>query len=121
MKRILSTLLLLLAISAYAQQSPADNANKIEIKTSAICDMCKHAIEYDLAFEKGVKSADLNLDNKVVTVYFNPKKTSAEILRTRITKVGYHADELKRDPVAYEKLPACCKDGAHADGHTKDN
>jgi len=120
MKRILSTLILLLGIQAYGQQPATADGNKVEIKTSAICDMCKHAIEYDLAFEKGVKSAELNLDTKVVTITFNPKKTSAEILRTRITKVGYHADEMKRDPVAYEKLPACCKDGAHADDH-KDN
>jgi len=27
--------------------------------------------------------------------------------------VGYHADSLKRDPKAYEKLDECCKDGAH--------
>jgi len=119
MKQLLSTFIILLTVQVYGQPATTDG-NKVEIKTSAICDMCKHAIEYDLAFEKGVKGAELNLENKVVTIYFNPKKTSAETLRTRITKVGYHADDLKREPVAYEKLPACCKDGAHADDHKDD-
>ena len=35
----------------------------------------------------------------------------------RITKVGYNADDKKRDPKAYAKLPACCKDGGHDKGH----
>ena len=47
---------------------------KVDIKTSAICDMCKSTIERDLAFEKGVKFSNLDLDTKVITVEFNPKK-----------------------------------------------
>ena len=115
MKTILSMLALFTVMSVSAQQEPIKVAggNQIKIKTSAICDMCKETLEYDLAFEKGVKEAILNLDDKVMTIVYNPKKTDVLKLRTRITKVGYHADDLKRDPEAYEKLPACCKDGAH--------
>ena len=64
-------------------------------------------------FEKGVKEATLNLDNKVMTILYNPKKTDAQTLRERITKVGYHADTLARNEDAYGKLPMCCKDGSH--------
>lgn len=90
---------------------------KVEIKTSAICGMCKSAIEEDLTFEKGVKSSDLDLETKIVTVEFNSKKTDADKIRTRITKVGYNADDKKRDPKAYDKLPDCCKDGGHDKDH----
>jgi copper chaperone CopZ len=90
---------------------------KVEIKTSAICTMCKNTIEEDLAFEKGVKSSHLDLETKMLTVAFNAKKTNADKIRTRITKVGYHADSLQRDEKAYNKLPDCCKDGAHQDEH----
>ncbi len=102
-----------------AQKSPikVKEGLKIEIQTSAICEMCKEAIEYDLTFEKGVKSADLNLDDMVVTVIYNGKKTTDEKIRKRITMVGYNADHLKRDSVAYENLPFCCKDGGHDDDH----
>jgi copper chaperone CopZ len=92
-------------------------SEKIEIKTSAICGMCKNTIERDLAFEKGVKSSNLNLETKILTVEYNAKRTSPEKIRTRITKIGYHADSLKRDAEAYVKLPLCCQDGAHQDDH----
>lgn len=103
--------LVVMSMIAYAQ------VEKVEIKTSAICGMCKEAIERDLAFEKGVKSSDLDLETKVITVEFNSKKTSPDKIRERITKVGYNADSQKRDPKAYEKLPFCCKDGGHDSGH----
>lgn len=107
----------LLVISKFAigQSKPTETANgfKIEIQTSAICQMCQHTLEEDLAFEKGVKEATLNLDNKVMTIVYNSKKTDPDKLRKRITKVGYHADWIERDSTAYSKLPFCCKDGSH--------
>jgi len=90
---------------------------QVEIKTSAICVMCKNTIERDLAFEKGVKSSSLDLETKILTVEYNAKKTDPKTISTRITKIGDHADSMKRDDKAYEKLPLCCKDGAHEDEH----
>ena len=109
----------LIIIMAFVAFNVAAHAQteKVEIKTSAICGMCKNTIERDLAFEKGVKSADLDLETKVLTVEYNSKKTTSEKIRTRITKVGYNADDMKRDPKAYAKLPACCQDGGHDDDH----
>ncbi len=124
MKTLKSLILVVLALSYYqtsAQQEPVKVAggNKVEIKTSAVCNMCKEAIEYDLAFEKGVKSAELDVPSKIVTVVYNPKKTDANKIRKRIAKVGYHADNVKRDSLAYEKLPFCCKDGEHEGEHDR--
>lgn len=115
MRTILSTIMCVFCLIAMAQNEPiaVADGNKITIQTSAICEMCKEALEYDMAFEKGVKEATLNLDDKVLTILYNPKKTDAEKLRERITKVGYHADWQERDSVAYEKLPFCCRDGSH--------
>ena len=108
MKKVV-VVILLIAIGAAAEAQ----VEKVEIKTSAVCEMCKEIIERDLAFEKGVKSAELDVDTKILTVEYNAKKTTADKIRTRITKVGYHADDKKRDPKAYSKLPDCCKDGGH--------
>jgi cation transport ATPase len=83
--------------------------------------MCQYTIEKDLAFEKGVKYALLDVDTKILTVAFKQKKTDPNKIRVRVTKVGYHADSLKRDPKAYEDLPNCCKDGAHGGGHNKEH
>lgn len=113
MKYLIISIFAILSIPSKAQ----DSDGKALIKTSAICEMCKEAIEYELTYTKGIKFAELNLENKVVTVEFNPKKTNLDIIRKQITLIGYNADSLKRDPVAYEKLPFCCKDGAHATDH----
>lgn len=109
-------LIIIVALIAFGVTANAQT-KKVEIKTSAICGMCKNTIERDLAFEKGVKSAELDLETKILTVEFNIKKTDADKIKTRITKVGYHADDKKRDPKAYAKLPACCQDGGHEMGH----
>lgn len=109
------TLTLFLQNVTFAQKQPVEVSNgfKIDVQTSAICEMCKETLEKDLTFEKGVKEVNLNLDNKVLSIVYNPKKTDPETLRKRITMVGYNADSLKRDPEAYNQLPDCCKDGGH--------
>jgi len=106
---------ILLGQSIYAQTKKADKYSEIKIKTSAQCGMCKETIEKAMAFEKGVKTSDLNVDTKVVTVKYDAAKTSPEKIKLAISKVGYDADEVKADPKAYSKLSPCCK----KDGHKK--
>ncbi|REE05547.1 heavy-metal-associated domain-containing protein [Marinoscillum furvescens] len=101
---IVTTCFLAVSFSANAQK-----IQKIEIQTSAVCEMCQYTIEKDMAFEKGVESATLDLDTKKLLVTFNSKKTSPETIRKRITLIGYDADSLKRDAKAHSKLPYCCQ------------
>lgn len=87
----------------------AQSKKEIQIKTSAQCKMCKDRIEKALSYEKGIYSSNLDLNTKVVTVVYNPKKNSPDKIRLAISKLGYQADDLKADPFAYEALPPCCK------------
>ncbi len=90
---------------------------EVKIKTSAICEMCKARIERNLAFEKGVKEADLDVKTKVLTVRYNPAKTDVTKIKANVTKTGYDADELVADEKGYAKLPSCCKkEGMKPDG-----
>ncbi len=86
-----------------------DGTKEVKIKTSAICEMCKERIERNLAFEKGVKEADLDVKTKVVTIRYNPKKTDVTKLKANIAKTGYDAEDVTADPAGYAKLPSCCK------------
>jgi periplasmic mercuric ion binding protein len=108
MKNIAGKFLLLSSLVCFATGLFAQTA-EVKIKTSAVCEMCKKTIERDLAFEKGVKKVTLNLDDKVVRVVYNPKKTDEQKIRFAITQIGYDADSLAADSLAYQKLPACCK------------
>ena len=87
----------------------------VDIKTSAICDMCKTTIENTLIHQKGVRWADLNVETKIVSVKFNTKKNNIENLKQAIAAVGYDADEIVADPVAYAALHPCCKKGSKCD------
>lgn len=81
----------------------------IRVKTSSQCDMCKERIEETLAFERGVKSSELDLDTKIVTVAYKTGRTNPDRIRRAISKAGYDADDVPADAGAYGKLPSCCK------------
>lgn len=110
-KNVMLFVILLVSVITFAD-SP--KSQTVKIKTSAICEMCKERIEKKLAFTKGVTDVNLDVESKdkVVTVMFNPKKTSLEKIKKAISEIGYDADEVVAETVGYEKLPSCCKKGA---------
>ncbi len=101
--------IVMIGYNVYAQVKKADKYTTIKIKTSAMCDMCKETIEKVLAYEKGVKSSELDVDTKVCTVKYDATKTTPEKIKLAISKAGYDADEVLADPKAYAKLSPCCK------------
>lgn len=96
-----------------AQNAVEIKSEKVQIKTSAVCGMCKTTIETALFKVKGVKAAQLTVSTKMVEVIFDPRKVSLDEIRTAINMVGYDADEKPADPVAYENLHGCCKKDSH--------
>ena len=101
---------------AFSQQKDSiisPKLNFVKIKTSAVCNMCKETLENAMAFEKGVKKSNLDVDSKMLSVWFNPNKTTSQNIRVSITKTGYDADSLMAENKAYEKLHACCKKDSH--------
>lgn len=102
-------LLLMYATTIKAQDA---TTAELKIKTSAVCDMCKETMEKHMAFEKGVKKSSLDVESKILTVIYNPKKTTPEKIRKAVSKSGYDADDIPADPKAYKKLDGCCKKGA---------
>ena len=106
---VMMMMMMLGAVNQTSAQEKNKSTDEVKIQTSAVCGMCKERIEHDLAFEKGIKSVSLDDESKIVTVGFSPKKTNPDNIRQAISKIGYDADDVKADPVAYEKLPGCCK------------
>ena len=87
----------------------ADGDKVVKIKTTAVCEMCKARIERTLGLSKGVKESNLDLKDKVVTVKYNPGKTTEEAIRATIINTGYDADGQLANQKAHDKLPSCCK------------
>lgn len=111
MKNALTLLFVIILSQAIAQDKK--KTEEIKIKTSAVCDMCKNSIEKAMAYEKGVKSSDLDVASKMLTVVYLPAKTTPEKIRKAICLTGYDADEMPADAKAYERLHSCCKKDAH--------
>jgi copper chaperone CopZ len=116
MKFIQSSLLLgLLAAPAILYANGEKNKTEtVVIQTSAMCGSCETRIETAVKELKGVKSADLDLADKKITVMYSPKKINGEQIKAAIAATGYDADEVTCNPESYSKLPGCCKkDGGH--------
>ncbi|PLX12824.1 MAG: MerP protein [Marinilabiliales bacterium] len=113
----LTMILSFLIINSISAQEVKKNDKKdkkyevVEIQTSAICGQCKDRLEHDIAFEKGVKSVELDDETKILKIKFKKGKNNKENLKKAITKVGYDADDLPADQKAYNALPECCKKG----------
>ena len=110
-KIIFTIALFFIAVLQVSSQERADKVDTVKIQTSAKCNMCKERLEHDMAFEKGVKSVELDLDTKVLTITYKENKTTEEKLKTAVTKIGYDADEMVADQKAHDRLPACCQKG----------
>ncbi|QJD80734.1 heavy-metal-associated domain-containing protein [Spirosoma rhododendri] len=109
-RNLFLTVLTSLMLFSITFAGPRDDKDKeVKIKTSAVCGMCKARIERNLAFEKGVKEASLDVKSKVVTIKYNPAKTDVAKLKANISKTGYDAEDVVADEAGYNKLPSCCK------------
>lgn len=109
MKTLFIILALLFTSQINAQESKTTET--VVIQTSAQCGDCKERIEAKLNYTKGVKFAELNLDDKKVTVKYSTKKITLAEIKQVIAETGYDADDVKAIPEAIEELPTCCKPG----------
>lgn len=112
-RNILTALLFVISVSGFAQKQKTTET--VVIKTAIYCDHCKQCetcgpkFEKILLKEKGVQMVTLNEKDMTIKVVYNTKKTNLETIRKAISKLGYDADNIKADPIAYEGLDGCCK------------
>ncbi len=97
----------MLGFTIFSQEKSKNQV--IVIQTSAECGQCKERIENQLNYTKGIKYAELNLEDLKLTVKYNSSKITLEEIKTQITKLGYDADDVKAEKEAYQKLPKCCQ------------
>jgi periplasmic mercuric ion binding protein len=102
-------LALVMFFATLSVQAQNGNEKTVQIKTSAVCGMCKKSIEKAMAYEKGVKASTLDVDSKMLTVTYDSKKTNEEKIRKAVNETGYDADNKPATPRAYNKLDDCCR------------
>lgn len=105
---------LLMAPTLSAQEKPAKKATLV-VKTPTTCNHCKicetcgQKLETDLYFVRGIKVVEYNEEAQTTTIVYKPRQITPEQVRQEIAKLGFDADDVKADPLAYEKRDECCK------------
>ncbi|MCC6840688.1 MAG: heavy-metal-associated domain-containing protein [Flavobacteriales bacterium] len=108
MKSLVFLLLAATVGSASAQDDPAKFAS-VDIHTNAVCNDCKHRIESEMLYVKGVQAVTVDLAKENIHVEYKAKKTDPAKLREAVSKIGYLADDVQPDAAARAALPACCQ------------
>jgi mercuric ion binding protein len=98
----------LAVLIAGCKGAPEIRTEVIAAKTM-VCGTCEKNVKKAVYDVEGVKSVEVDLTGKTVTVQFLPAQTNLLTLERAITDAGYDANDKPRDPAAYEKLDACCK------------
>lgn len=97
---------LMFTSQASAMVGPEDT---LVVKSSLVCAMCEETLTEGLKFEKGVLDLGFNLEENLIMVVYNTRKTKPEKLKVAISRLGYKADEVLPVPEAYQNLHECCK------------
>jgi copper chaperone CopZ len=97
------------ALLAAGCKSNPDLQTEVIAAKTMVCGTCEKNIKKAVYQVEGVKSVDVDLKAKTVTVAYLPAQTNLRTLERAITDAGYDANDKRRDPAGYEKLDACCK------------
>ncbi len=88
---------------SFAQQD-----STVVFKVNGVCDaLCKPRIEA-AAKGHGVESATWSAETKMLTLVYEPSKTSVQKVQQRILDVAHDVEDKKADEAVYKSLPACC-------------
>ena len=107
---IVALLATVLGVNSYAQ---SNNQSQVATKTESFkvwgnCESCQARIE-KAANVDGVTKASWDKDTKLLTIVYNPAKTSGDKIQKKIAAVGHDTEKFKADDKVYAKLPGCCK------------
>lgn len=92
-KRILLAVIAVLMVSGIVfAQTNKSSIKDVVFSVNMDCNNCKKKIEKNIAFEKGVKSLDVNLQKKTVAISYDTKKTTIENLQSGFQKIGFEAN-----------------------------
>jgi mercuric ion binding protein len=111
---LLLTVMIAAAISqsAFAQKNDQNTVKTIVSKTESFkvfgnCELCQPRIE-NAVKEEGASSASWDKDTKMLTVTYDPSKTSRDKLSKKLASVGHDTEKYRAPDDVYDKLPACC-------------
>ena len=100
---------LFLVFFSTAVAAIVQNEKTVTFKVYGNCPMCVERIQ-DAALEnKNVKSANWDLQTKMLTVVYDEDKVSLQEINQNIANVGHDTETVRAPDRKYKRLPDCCK------------
>jgi len=78
------------------------------IKVLGNCNMCKTRIE-NAVKEAGATNANWDQKTKMLTLVFNPSKSTVDGFAKKLAGVGHDTENYRAEDKVYDALPDCCK------------
>lgn len=104
--KLFIAIVLIMATGAMAFSSaPAPKTETFKVWGK--CGMCKTRIE-KTAKAEGATTAAWDEKTSMLTVTFDPAKTTKDALSKKLASVGHDTEKFKADDKVYNALPACC-------------
>lgn len=86
-------------------ENHAKKENEFYVKGN--CESCKARIE-KAAKDAEADSAEWDAERQIVTLNFDPNKTSSDKILKKIAEVGHDNEKYKSSDNTYKNLPSCC-------------
>lgn len=77
------------------QDKKEKKTQTVTFKTTMHCDNCVRKVTENLSFLRGVKDLKISLDEKTVTITYDPARTNEQALAEAIRKLGYEVEKLE--------------------------
>ena len=103
---------LLAVTSGYSQKKVV----QISFEVGGVCEMCEKRIEKAVD-TTGVKFADYNLDNHMLTIAYRTDKITEEEIHKILNAKGHDTEKSKASDEQYDKIHHCCKYREHEHNH----
>ena len=90
MKKVFVLIFMVFSLSAFA--------GEVNVKVSGmVCSMCAQGIQKKFSSESSIKSLNVNMDDKLVTIHTHDGKDIAdETIKKLITEAGYNVASISR-------------------------
>ncbi|PHR48015.1 MAG: ATPase [Fluviicola sp.] len=98
----------------HISSSAQEDLKTEKFKVYGNCGMCKKRIEKAALSVNGVKSANWDIESKIITVQYNDhllskQGKSMDNVYMKISKSGHDTQYYKAKDEAYNALPGCCQ------------
>ena len=97
--------LILLSSAVFSQKK---NIVEESFEVNGVCKMCKARIEKTAFKQKGVKNAEWDINNHLLTVLYDKSKLDIYQIHKSIAKVGHDTSMEQAPDEIYDNLPMCC-------------